>query len=370
MVSRNQRGFAERYLNISAFDQWGPEMAYALGLFYADGCLIQQPRGSLKVQMYNTDQATVEWWHGFLWNQTKITVQPRKPPHKTLYSSTATSDTLGSRLIALGAGPRKSWADMHIPEMPLECLPHFMRGVNDGDGGVYIGRSRKSKGGKILRVGITSNSDTFREDLCRLFTRQGWSHQNYHITVRLSGSNAEQFCQWIYRESGPHMVRKKTVWEKWKSFRQEFGGLISEVDPYETLRGIRPQEWHTLVGTLPDKEVAKVTGVTSGQVFNVRKALGISPCVVSRSTSPRPWHGLVGTMLDVEVAKIGGISPASVCMYRQKVGLPCFQPPTPTWHSQVGSIPDSKLAGLAGVSRKTILRHRKQYGLPVYKRGA
>lgn len=41
--------------------------------------------------------------------------------------------------------------------------------------------------------------------------------------------------------------------------------------------------------------------------------------------SLRPWHSLAGTMVDRELARRFSISPASVCGYRKKVGIPVFR---------------------------------------------
>lgn len=279
-----RKGQAETYLNVQAFDVWTPDSAYAIGLFYTDGHLGQNDSSTYTVSFYNTDYPTVEWWHGFLGNQTKIherIVRPGEGRNLSLFSSTATSNLLGCRLIELGAGLRKSWADLRIPDMPPECLPHFLRGFNDGDGCVCFVRNRKMKGGFNLRVPIVSNSQTFRSDLRLLFNSKGWHPETGGIRVVLNGSDAEQFCQWIYGCGGQAMARKKAKWEEWQGLRRPFGGLICEIDPYETLRGVQPKEWHRLAGTMTDRELARISGVSFSRVSQYRLAVGIPrfvPC--------------------------------------------------------------------------------------------
>jgi len=108
------RNSGEKNLNLTAFDIWNNEMAYALGLFYADGCLRQPDIGSNLVSFHNTDENTVKWWRGFLGSHHKIsTHHPRafsngKDRKLPCFNSNVCSDILGKRLFDLGAIPNKS----------------------------------------------------------------------------------------------------------------------------------------------------------------------------------------------------------------------------------------------------------------------
>lgn len=277
---------SEAGLNLAAFDCWTPEMAYALGLFYTDGCLGHSSRGcgSWVIRFDNIDLPTVEWWHAFLGAHTRIGT-PKKPRHQRPYWSVVSSDRLGDRLFLLGAVPRKSWAEMHLPEMPEKCLPHFVRGLVDGDGTVVINRHSRCRGGHNLVVSITSNSLTFRQELRSLFERLGWSVSGGRISVNLRGASAERFCQWIYETSGPAMARKKQVWLDWQERRKEFGGLVRDVDRYAHRRGLRSQPWHALVGTQPDTKIARLTGKSLKQVWRVRQKLDLPVFVPTKGAA-------------------------------------------------------------------------------------
>jgi len=273
----------------------------------------------------NTDLETVQWWHEFLGNPYQIHHIRRQDPHRDIYRSTTTSDTLGKRLMELGAMPRKSYRNDPFPEVPEDMLPHFMRGFFDGDGGIGLHSNAKMKSGKNLVVGLTSNPHQFREGLAKILGSLGTRPVLNRITLTLSGSDAERFCLWIYKEDGPAMARKKDIWGEWCALRAGHGGLICQSDPYESLRGLRPQTWHRLVGTMPDRKVAEIAGVSSKNVHRVRSILGLPPIREEKGIAPRIWHSLAGTMTDAEVAREGGVSKSMVCMYRKKVGIPSFR---------------------------------------------
>ena len=231
---------------------------------------------SWSVAFANTDKETVIWWHEFVGGRTKIGVEPSLSG-KTLFQSRVTSEKLGSRLIKLGCCTRKSWADLHIPDMPVECLPHFLRGFNDGDGCISLVRHRGMLGGFGIQISLTSNSKTFRDDLCLIFRGMGWNPQVHKIAVHLGGSDAERFCQWVYGCGGQAMGYKRSRWEEWQELRRPFGGLICETDSHASQKGIHPRPWHDLLGQLTNKEISQVAGVTQSQVKHARSRLKGNP---------------------------------------------------------------------------------------------
>lgn len=80
----------------------------------------------------------------------------------------------------------------------------------------------------------------------------------------------------------------------------------------------------------------------------------------------RPWHDLAGTMLDKEVAAVAGISTASVSMFREKVGISRYQKPR-NWHALAGTRTDSEVAGLANVHPTTVRAYREKKGIPIFR---
>jgi len=298
-----QRLRSEQKYNLGAFDGWSPEMAYALGLFFADGCLTHQGH-SWKILMTNTELATVEWWDHFIGNPGKVVCCKRKRKkrgglRKQCYLSTTSSDTIGGALIKHGVVPRKSTEEGPLPEVPEEMLCHFVRGFFDGDGGIW-------QEGFRIRASLTCNVAGFRGWLRDALFLRGVQTSKDGISLRMSGSQVEHFCEFVYGEEGPFMVRKKAVWEDWVSSRRI---LIKDRD-----------WWHDLVGTNTDCAVAAEVGVSEGRVTQVRNQQG-----VSRFRPYKPWHALVGTMPDIEVARKVGCTSNNIGAYRRLRGIPPFR---------------------------------------------
>lgn len=282
MLRPSVRSRSEMQYNLQAFATWSHEMAYALGLFFSDGCVQQPPHGSLRVSFSNTDLETVEWWHSYLGNHNRIhTHNPKmlngSVRRRVLYTSVVTSDTLGSQILGLGGCPRKSVVDVGVPSVPEEFLGSFLRGFFDGDGGIWIGSGKGMLGGKQLCVSLTSNSQQFRQQLVGMLASKGVRSVLSHITLKVSGGSAERFCQWVYNTPGHRMSRKHNVWVEWRTHRNALGGLIADSDPWANLRGFRQQPWHFLVGTMSDRALAKQLGLSHSAVSSARVKLGIPP---------------------------------------------------------------------------------------------
>ena len=318
---------AEAKYNLKAFSGWSSDMAYALGLMFSDGSVGERPSGSWGVQFCNTDLETVKWLAAYLGGAAVTTSRYSEDSYKEgglRYSLSVTSRTLGDQLVGLGCEPRKSFKDIPFPQVPDEWLASFLRGFFDGDGGIWIAQHKSMSSGR-LTLSLTSKPVSFREGLRQCLEAQGIVSSEQRISLRVSGASAEKLCLLMYEGRGPCMARKRVVWDNWVATRGGVHRLIVNTDPHEALRGLQPKPWHKLVGTRPDKEVAKVAGVSSSQVFLVRKALGFPPIRAARSPQNRPWHDLAGTMTDANVARLGGISKSMVCMYRKKAGIPSFR---------------------------------------------
>ena len=150
------RARSELKYNLQAFSTWSDDMAYALGLFFSDGCIQQPPRGSLRVSFSNTDMETVAWWHQYVGNPSRIYIhKPKKlrgsVRRLSLYTSNVTSDTLGQRILELGGCLRKSTTDMGMPMVPEQHLGAFLRGFFDGDGGIWIDSGGRMLGGSSFQ---------------------------------------------------------------------------------------------------------------------------------------------------------------------------------------------------------------------------
>jgi hypothetical protein len=370
-----KRRATETQLRLDAFDEWTPDMAYALGLIFSDGNITKPAKGSWRIQFVSTDEEQARWFHNFVGNPNKIIrktpkqrevcgTKLRKTP-KVQHASVTVSDTLVGRLLRLGIRPRKSKTGTRMVFIPELWATDFLRGVCDGDGWIMSVKNRKMPGGSVLRAGIACGPRRDLVFLSRLLDTLGVPHSVTSTTVRMDGSQAELFCKAIYAGTGMRLARKYKIWQDWCAMRAKVGGLISERDPYEPLRGLRPQPWHKWFGKLTDQEISERVGLGISDVARSRKLAGFKAVAPTRKLSSRPWHALVGTMPDSHIATKFNLSPVTVLHYRRKLAIPVYtETQMPAWHALVGTMPDVALARQVNVHRDTIANHRRRYDLP------
>jgi len=163
--SGNAAGYT---LNDSFFNNWTPEMAYVLGVLATDGCVSRN-----RFSLTSTDLELVEKVRSLMVSDHPIgVVSPKGWARKVQYVLNVSSTKLAKRLTDLGIGPAKSLT-LRFPEMPQDCVRHFLRGCWDGDGSFYF-ESRTSmqgedKGSKetitTFRASLVSGSKRFAEGI-------------------------------------------------------------------------------------------------------------------------------------------------------------------------------------------------------------
>ena len=126
--------------DIHFFDEWSTDMAYVLGLLWADGS-IPKRQCEVVIALVETDQCALD----FVKEKTKCTREyyhlkanrANKKCQPALWLTIA-SKIVVRRLMKLGLKPRKSYRDDPFPNVPVQFLPQFIRGFLDGDGCVCI----------------------------------------------------------------------------------------------------------------------------------------------------------------------------------------------------------------------------------------
>lgn len=113
------------------FRSWSPTMAYVLGYWWADGCMrIKANTGAHEFQIASNDLDHLEEIArqiGGKYDLRKVSLL------SNTYTAAFCSKEMYQDLQALGGTPRKS-RTIGFPLVPTELLPHFVRGVIDGDG--------------------------------------------------------------------------------------------------------------------------------------------------------------------------------------------------------------------------------------------
>lgn len=136
--SRIQSQNARKYhINEHFFKTWSHDMAYVLGLWWADGCIY---RGRMfDITLHKKDKyilkrvAELLQYEGNLYDAVDRQATRINFSCKTIYED----------IINLGGKERKSF-DSIFPAVPEQFLPDFIRGYFDGDGSVW-----DVKGGRI-----------------------------------------------------------------------------------------------------------------------------------------------------------------------------------------------------------------------------
>jgi hypothetical protein len=105
-------------------------MAYVLGLWWTDGYMYLKPHGAHEIEIASNDRDHLEVVAQVIGGNYTL----RKVSKTSeCYEVTFCSKEMYRDLEGLGGTPRKS-RTMGFPDVPTELLPHFVRGVVDGDG--------------------------------------------------------------------------------------------------------------------------------------------------------------------------------------------------------------------------------------------
>jgi len=214
-----------RYFNEKIFDKWNRTSAYLIGLLLTDGTvtkrigptgLTQDSRFSLSLIDEGHIKKVEKALGGSLY--TRITTKNIK----SQYSIQVYSKHAVDRLIQIGITPNKSLS-VKWPEVPEELEHHFIRGVFDGDGSVFLDR-RSNR----LRVSFTSGSYDFISTLrSRLIERNITTSRLYQeqrkvnivYMIRITKYDAiSTFYKYIYGGLGAKDIYLDRKHNKFKEF--------------------------------------------------------------------------------------------------------------------------------------------------------
>lgn len=124
-------------------------------------------------------------------------------------------------LINLGCIPEKSMI-IRIPAIPLNLMPHFIRGYFDGDGTVGVYKNSNKWNTYTLRSGFCSGSQEFLEAISLFIptnnkTVKKTKNRNLY-SINLSVNDSISLYQYMYTDATIWLPRKR---EKFESFLQE-----------------------------------------------------------------------------------------------------------------------------------------------------
>jgi hypothetical protein len=189
------------------FRIWTPEMAYVLGLWWTDGCMRIKTHGAHEIEIASNDREhleTIAQTIGGKYSLRKVS------ENSQCYKITFCSKEMYQDILAHGGTPRKS-RTIGFPYVPPDLLPHFVRGVVDGDGTLAWNGDRP-----VLQ--IYSGSRQFLLDIATAIeraTRMYAPNVNPNRAlwyIKWSTVRARSLAAWLYFDnSGLALDRKRAI---------------------------------------------------------------------------------------------------------------------------------------------------------------
>lgn len=219
-----RKGNRRHNINHCFFKEWSPDMAYILGLWWADGCVCGN---RVKISLHKDDKYLLEKISEIMDSDYVLY------RNHDNYEFSFSSKEISSDIKRLGGMERKS-LDILMPSVPDDFLSHFVRGLFDGDGSVW-----NSHSGNIL-CNILTGSPAMFDGLCNSLSEFGIKHNksirktssgSYRHDILFSGNKAKLFRDFIYKDCGELYMRRK------RKLFDSSGDLI-EKPTFETSREI------------------------------------------------------------------------------------------------------------------------------------
>jgi hypothetical protein len=253
------------------------EKAYWLGYLAADGTIRyrhhERLNGRLRGSSINLKLGTMDIEH---LKKFKDLVSP-DTPLKYMSSNVPTkSGELSSTFVVLlafnsnhmveqvmdkGVGPRKTFT-IGRPNISDEFIPHYIRGLFDGDGCCQINKSRKNtRYVNYVRYSIATASEEMNKFLHEELMKNGIETKRSGITTYISKiDNAIGFYHYLYDNATIYLERKKILGDL---FVQEHESIIQ----WEKENG-RVYSLKTNIWTIPEinilvSEYSKGTSITN-----------------------------------------------------------------------------------------------------------
>jgi hypothetical protein len=207
-----------RTIDDSTFSRRDPETAYWAGFLMADGCVNHRRKTTVRIQVHLSSQDVdhLRTFANFIGHTGKLV-----PTSSGGLIMSVNSRRMADDLALWGVVPNKTYVGTIPNDIPPELMPHYLRGLIDGDGGIYDRRRADEKHEWSLE--LTSNEAVIHHVASLLqheldiapSLRSRCNHNTSHHTWKLRVGRKEdvrRLLSWLqYDGSGPSMRRKRDV---------------------------------------------------------------------------------------------------------------------------------------------------------------
>ena len=197
-------------INHDYFKTWSHNMAYILGIWYADGCIYSNKgRGYyFSIKLHKDDKYLLQLILNEMNSLHKIYENNDNSAHITISSKTIYQD-----LISLGGREVKSLC-ITLPDIPNEYMHDFIRGYFDGDGSVYNVK------GKRINTNFACGSNKFLQSLLQLLKKEagieGGSLSIANQSLTFGKKDSIKLGNYIYQNNPELYLLRK--YEKFKQY--------------------------------------------------------------------------------------------------------------------------------------------------------
>lgn len=210
-ISKTQSQNARKYhINQDYFKIWSHNMAYILGLWFADGCIY---KGKMfDITLHAKDKYILQkikeelGYEGNLYDYVDRQAARINFSCKVIYND----------LVALGGQEHKSLS-ITFPFVPKEFLPDFIRGYFDGDGSIMRMKNNR------LNSAFCNGSKSFLVSLLKVLKIEagivGGSFDDSSMTLRFGKNDTLRLCEYMYKNNPELFLLRK--YEKYLSYKED-----------------------------------------------------------------------------------------------------------------------------------------------------
>lgn len=195
--SQNARKY---HINQDYFKTWSSNMAYILGLWFADGCIYN---GKIfDITLHNKDKYILKQIAKELEFEGNLYDYVDRQAARINFSCVV----IYNDIVSLGGCENKSMV-VEFPKVPNEYLPDFIRGYFDGDGSIMQLKNNR------LNSAFTSGNKKFLDQLLEILKKEagieGGSYDPSSYTLRFGKKDTIRLGKYMYKNNPELFLKRK-----------------------------------------------------------------------------------------------------------------------------------------------------------------